>query len=92
MAFRKPVAHGKKCIGQDEADKHYMISQMGQIYSNAFLIIVAAAGADAQYGLPGAGERHRVRQPETTVDSCTLIQIFPMGPSSINDSIWASRG
>ncbi|KAI1780913.1 heterokaryon incompatibility protein-domain-containing protein [Hypoxylon cercidicola] len=82
----------RHCIGQDEADKHHMIAQMGRIYSNAFLTIIAAAGADAQYGLPGAGKRKRVEQLETTVDDCTLLQIFPVGPSSIKDTKWASRG
>ncbi|KAI6084285.1 heterokaryon incompatibility protein-domain-containing protein [Hypoxylon rubiginosum] len=82
----------RHCISQDEADKHHMIGQMGRIYSNAFLTIIAAAGADAQYGLPGVGECHRVEQLEIKVDDYKLIQIFPMGSSSIKGTKWASRG
>jgi hypothetical protein len=42
------------CIVQDdEQSKHIEMSRMDQIYRNAYLTIIAAAGKDANAGLPG---------------------------------------
>ncbi|KAH0430624.1 hypothetical protein CcaCcLH18_07659 [Colletotrichum camelliae] len=42
------------CIDQRNSDKHKQISQMDSIYQRAELTIIAAAGEDPSYGLPGA--------------------------------------
>jgi hypothetical protein len=45
------------CIDQSNpAEKHYLISKMASIYEGAELTIVAAAGLDAKYGLPGGDD------------------------------------
>ncbi|KAL8901768.1 MAG: hypothetical protein Q9207_005040 [Kuettlingeria erythrocarpa] len=41
------------CIVQDAPTNAEEINNMGYIYGNAYLTIVAAAGKDAEYGLPG---------------------------------------
>lgn len=41
------------CIIQDSPTKAEEINNMGYIYRDAYLTIVAAAGKDADYGLPG---------------------------------------
>ncbi|KAJ4989084.1 tol protein [Stagonosporopsis vannaccii] len=42
------------CIRQDDSeDQRMQISQMGDIYAAAHLTVVAAAGQDPSYGLPG---------------------------------------
>lgn len=52
------------CIVQDdETSKHDQINRMADIYSSAFLTIVAADGADPNYGLPGVSTQPRSRAP-----------------------------
>jgi len=65
---------------------------MDEIYSEADLTLVAGAGADANYGLPGVGKRERRSQGKTNVGSITLLQIFPHTSFTIHSSVWASRG
>jgi hypothetical protein len=44
----------KQCIKQDDAlEELVQVSQMGDIYSTAQLTIIATAGGDPTYGLPG---------------------------------------
>jgi hypothetical protein len=44
------------CIPQhDGEERQKQISQMGHIYTNADLTIVAAASSDSAHGLPGVG-------------------------------------
>jgi Heterokaryon incompatibility protein (HET) len=43
----------------DESIKHHLISQMGSIYNNAIVTIVATSAKNATYGLPGVGKNSR---------------------------------
>ncbi|CVL11961.1 hypothetical protein FPRO06_07817 [Fusarium proliferatum] len=81
------------CIDQENpVKKRAQIKQMRRIYSNADLTIVAAAGKDANYGLPGVGERPKRHPPTLKVGSVTA-RVVPLLPSkSIPSSTWASRG
>ena len=55
------------CIGQDNAaEKHATISNMDSIYRNACITIVAAAGSDSNYGLPG------ISRPRKNPRSCEM--------------------
>ncbi|CAG5181270.1 uncharacterized protein ALTATR162_LOCUS9678 [Alternaria atra] len=48
------------CIDQtDRIDKHTQVLQMGEIYAAAQVTIVAAAGSDPSYGLPGVSSQSR---------------------------------
>ncbi|KAK4242582.1 hypothetical protein C8A03DRAFT_29175 [Achaetomium macrosporum] len=48
------IPHLWYCIDQaDAAEKHHLIRHMDKIYNGAELTIVAAAGDDAHFGLPG---------------------------------------
>lgn len=70
------------CIVQDnDADRKAQISVMDLIYSSAFLSIIAAAGEDAEAGLPGLkpGTRH-MEQEEVVV-------VKPGGLTS-QDDVW----
>ncbi|KAL8750074.1 MAG: hypothetical protein Q9184_006556 [Pyrenodesmia sp. 2 TL-2023] len=65
------------CIIQDSAIKAEEINNMGYIYRDAYLTIVAAAGKDADYGLPGleglsyakSKELYYIPRPSTRIDT-----------------------
>jgi hypothetical protein len=45
---------------------------MDRIYQNAEVTIIAAAGSDSKYGLPGVGKRHRDPQPSAVSETSIL--------------------
>lgn len=69
-----------------------MISEMDQIYSSAYLTIVAAAGQDAHTGLPGVSRFHRQRLQNLQFDGAHFVQLPRSGLPTIMSSHWASRG
>jgi hypothetical protein len=64
---------------------------MGNIYSGASLLIIAAAGDSPSYGLPGVSHRSRQIQHSAVLTDCTLVEIYPDLKSSITASKWATR-
>ncbi|KAI0859839.1 heterokaryon incompatibility protein-domain-containing protein [Xylaria cubensis] len=80
------------CISQDEDDRQHMINHMADIYANAYLTIIAAAGEDSTYGLPGVGQTHRKKQFEMSLQGVTIRQGYPYGYWLLNESKWAKRG
>lgn len=83
----------KFCIDQGDADaKHGQIEQMNTIYEKAVLTIVAAAGEDETYGLPGVGQRLREPQNIARFTGLSVISTMKHPHSSIRSSRWASRG
>ncbi|ORY17831.1 heterokaryon incompatibility protein-domain-containing protein [Clohesyomyces aquaticus] len=80
------------CIDQDDAsDKHAQIQQMGHIYSSAQLTLVAAAGSDPTYGLPGVSLRSQP-QSHVRVGGITLSYCPLSAAASLQSSTWATRG
>lgn len=83
------------CINQsDQKDKSTQISQMDLIYNCADLTIIAASGADCNYGLPGVSERPRDVPDPFILDEVLTFGILPeridhweRGPGS-----WHTRG
>ncbi|CAN9363358.1 unnamed protein product [Alternaria alternata] len=58
------------CINQlAGGHKQAQIQLMGRIYSEAELVIIAAAGDSSDYGLPGVGVRAREAQRRTRLDN-----------------------
>ncbi|KAK8115323.1 hypothetical protein PG999_007392 [Apiospora kogelbergensis] len=80
------------CIKQDDpVDKARQIMNMGLIYNCSVLTIVAAAGEDPDYGLPGVSERARQPQISDDIKGHTVVA-FPEDPSSqIRNTIWSTR-
>ncbi|KAL7913769.1 phosphotransferase enzyme family domain-containing protein [Trichoderma velutinum] len=87
------------CIVQDdEGERTMFLNEMASIYSKAYLTIVAAEGADGNYGLPGIG---RCSEPRDTL--CSEMR-FPghtlsLGPNcEITPALygkgktWSTRG
>ena len=82
-----------QCIDQDNADvKRNQINAMNLVYSNAHLTIIAAAGEDSVYGLPGVGLRQRVTQEHVCVDETVFVRTFPHASETLKTSRWATRG
>ena len=82
------------CIDQeDDADKHSQIGQMGLIICNsASVTLVAAAGLDADFGLPGVGSTPRIPQPLAIAQNQLLASTMRPPEMSILHSKWATRG
>lgn len=68
-----------------------MISQMDQVYANASVTIIAAAGENVQMGLPGVSVFPRRPQRWVDVQNTTLLEL-PYGEDGLLSSKWASRG
>ena len=79
------------CIRQTHApEKDGLIRDMGQIYKNSALTIIAASGECPAYGLPGVS-RPRILQDSFKVGETRLLSI-PDVKEEINSSRWNTRG
>lgn len=79
------------CINQQDA-KHAsaQMEQMDAIYSNSEVTIIALAGEDPAYGLPGVGRRSREPQFHKRIGSCVIMSSFE--DSAVRLSHWNRRG
>ena len=81
------------CIDQNDiADKMAQIQNMDNIYQGAYLTIVAAAGKDSTYGLPGVTWRPRREQLYVNTGSFALVGSLPTAHEVARNSTWATRG
>ncbi|KAF2793403.1 HET-domain-containing protein [Melanomma pulvis-pyrius CBS 109.77] len=79
------------CIAQDNpVVKRDQIMRMGEIYSESHLTIIAAAGQDSEYGLPGVS-RPRISQTTARIGRLCLIA-HTSKDEEIHNSVWNSRG
>jgi hypothetical protein len=80
------------CIDQNnQKEKHTMISNMDKIYSGAELTIIAAAGSDPHYGLPGVSKTVRHGISIETFSHGSLLSWKTLR-SDVEQSHWATRG
>ena len=83
----------KYCIDQNNAAvKHEQISAMDTIYAGAELTIIAAAGQDEKFGLPGLRSKLRRSQFAVTIRDVSLISTMAHPHTSIQASKWSTRG
>jgi hypothetical protein len=81
------------CINQfDAIEKHSQVRQMDKIYQGSYLTIIAAAGSDPKYGLPGVSETPRVSQPRARMGKHVLASLMADPAVIIKQSVWMSRG
>lgn len=80
------------CIMQDTPDKHSQIQQMDRIYQEAAFCIVAAAGQDANAGLPGVSKSRSAQQRIINVNGMLLANKVPPLGQSLSQTFWKSRG
>ena len=82
----------RHCIDQsDPTTKHTLIQRMDQIYHNAVITIIDAAGADPYYGLPGVSRTGRRPQDTVYKEGQKLVSI-PNMREEISSSKWGRRG
>jgi hypothetical protein len=80
------------CINQNSEEKNHQIRNMDLIYRGAKLTIIAAAGEDPSFGLPGVSSTNRTPQPMLQVKGHLLISSLPDPSAELRGSKWASRG
>lgn len=94
------------CIIQDSnVDKAEQIADMSNIYSQAVVTIVAAAGKDSEAGLPGVREQRKRKQIRIEIDpEVTLLTMLNVGIESrdtigdplcvdpFENTVWDTRG
>jgi hypothetical protein len=76
----------------NEQKKQQQISQMDLIYFNAEVTIIAAAGEDASFGLPGVNKATRLYQPNPRIGDFHLASTLPHPRAMIESSKWSTRG
>ncbi|RYC59516.1 hypothetical protein CHU98_g6698 [Xylaria longipes] len=85
----------RHCIDQDnEVNKARELAIMDHIYENATLTIVAIAGSDDTYGLPGVGTEPIISRNEpsqATLAGHTLVSLNPDILTSVRNSEWSTR-
>lgn len=78
----------RNCIDQDNKnEKHNIIRNMDKIYQGAGLTIIAAAGDDPHYGLPGVRTLARKPQYRIQGECITYVAARPVG-EEIRASKW----
>lgn len=83
----------KICIDQkNEAEKRNQMSQMDSIYNRAEITLIAAAGSDENFGLPGVDAVARNPQSTAIVGNIELICTMRHPFLSIRHSKWYTRG
>ncbi|KAL8909783.1 MAG: hypothetical protein Q9171_004902 [Xanthocarpia ochracea] len=82
------------CIVQDdENDKKQQLTIMDSIYTNAEFVLVAAAGGDANAGLPGIGNTpRRISQRIEQIDEIEFMTAQAAVQEVLERSVWKSRG
>lgn len=81
-----------QCIDQTNASEtQVQIKRMDRIYSEASLTIIAVAGDNPDYGLPGVGTTPRRPQRYVQLGEIAIVEMFLQTNASLKKSIWSSR-
>lgn len=82
------------CINQEnEKERLQQCARMDVIYSGSEITIIAAAGQDPLFGLPGVSRRSRkFQQARGRVGKYTLFSTLADPIPSIENSVWMRRG
>lgn len=81
------------CIDQNNSkEKQAQIQKMDRIYQNAEVTLIAAAGDDCHYGLPGVSKRARHGLDPFILDDALTFGICPAVGSHWQIGAWHERG
>jgi hypothetical protein len=79
------------CIDQsNNAEVHQIVQRMDKVYSHAELTIIASAGSESTYGLPGVSTTPRRAQRHLSFGKHLFVQLAPSG-LQVRSSRWNSR-
>ncbi|CAH0044988.1 unnamed protein product [Clonostachys solani] len=79
------------CIQQNDSKSlRHHLANMHSIYQGALFTIVAAAGSDSSFGLPGVSSRAREPQAEATINGCLLVSSVELFPGILSCK-WKTR-
>ncbi|OAL17742.1 hypothetical protein AYO20_11799 [Fonsecaea nubica] len=82
----------RHCITDENEDMHKeQLLHMNAVYENAEVTIVAAAGRDSTFGLPGVS-RARLDRPYARVQGHALTAVPREPRYQIKESVWWTRG
>lgn len=62
------------------------------VYNNAIVTIIAAAGADSSFGLPGISKTPRNTQPAADLGTLKLVSTLTSYETYVAFTKWISRG
>lgn len=79
------------CIASDPKYRHHQIARMDLVYRYARVTIIAAAGLDAGFGLPGVGSKGRRGQALIRPGLSEWIGVCPGWRSILGDSVYRTR-
>jgi hypothetical protein len=82
------------CISQEQSEKHAQIRQMDQIYKNAQVCLIAAAGTNPNDGLAGVSRMRSRPRVRTTTENLEF-HLFPFDMTLVGaqrNCAWAQRG
>ncbi|KAF2669116.1 HET-domain-containing protein [Microthyrium microscopicum] len=79
------------CISSASSLRHDQIGHMDTVYKNAALTIVAAAGFNAEYGLPGVGQRPRIKQSKIYIKNHRFVSTLPHPEHTLDRSVYQTR-
>jgi hypothetical protein len=84
------------CVDQDDLeDRRAIIPRMMAIYGESYLTVAAAAGSDAEFGLPGVNAGSRLTErPLAFTNNGVQIRFLPQRPFGTNvieSSAWNTR-
>jgi hypothetical protein len=84
----------KYCVDQraEHSELQAQLATMDLIYSGACVTIIAAAGNDASFGLPGVGSRARIAHLSIAIDGITWVSGHRDTRALVSASTWATRG
>jgi hypothetical protein len=81
------------CVEQHEHTvRNVQVQEMDKIYAGAYATIVACAGSNADYGLPGVSRARSWRQTSATTAEYELLSTLPSFSYAIKDTVWITRG
>lgn len=81
------------CIEQEDLDtRHQQIKNMHAIFADAELVLIAGAGNNPEYGLPGIRSRARKPQPSTALGKHLLVSALGDPRLLTKNSKWINRG
>jgi hypothetical protein len=81
----------KYCMDPDDDTFHTQLRQMNLVYQNSVFTIIAAAGNDSLYGLPGVSHA-REGSPQITVEGVTISTVPISIVKDLESKVWNTRG